>query len=386
MKNKRLLIISYIGFVVLGLNDGMLGIAWPSIRNTFGRSNDSLGILLAGFTVGYISASLLNGPLIKRYGLAFLILMSAAAMGVSTWLYAIAPSWILLVIFSVGIGGGMALLDSGTNTYAAANFRPRLLNWLHASFAVGTMCGTAIMTAVLNNAAFDWRTGYMIAGSIYLMMLLPYLLTRKDWQIDNFNDADTHTSDVTSLDTLKQPVVLLLLLVFLLYVSLEIGLGNWAFTILTESRGVDVTTAGTWVSIYWGSFAVGRLVLGFIETQVARLIRYSILGIFLGLLIWSLNLGAWTNTIGLLLIGFANAPIFPGLVALTPQLVGKAHTPNAIGFQLAASGVGASVIPGIAGVLADWHTLEIVPLFFLGIAALLLVIHEILARWKPHPT
>ncbi len=383
-KQQRALIISYLGFIVLGLNDGMLGIAWPGIRNTFGRSNESLGILLGGFTTGYIVASLLNGTLIKRYGLATSLIASTLMMGLGSWLFSLSTGFAILIAFAASMGAGMALLDAGANTYAAANFRPRLLNWMHACFAVGTMCGTALMTATLNNN-FEWRVGFMIAGSIYLMMLLPYLLTRKDWQIDNFTNATEKSSDITPLDTLRQPVVLLLLLVFLLYVSLEIGFGNWIFTILTESRGISTVTAGTWVSLYWGSFAIGRIVLGFIETNVVRVIRYSIAGIFFGLLIWWLNPGEWANFVGLAIIGFSNASVFPGLVALTPALVGNAHTPNAIGFQLAASGIGAAVIPGIAGLFADWSTLEIIPLFFLFVAATLFGTHEILARKQLSP-
>ncbi len=378
--NRKLLFISYLGFIALGLNDGMLGIAWPGIRDTFGRSNDALGVLLFGFTLGYIIASSLNGWLIQKRSLAFVIMAGATGMGVGGWLLATAPLWWLLVTVSVCFGMGAAFLDAGTNTYAAANFRPRLLNWLHASFAVGTMVGTAIMTTVIDNN-LEWRVGYMVAGSIYLLLVIPFALTRTEWHIDGFNDTEENASDVTALETLRQPVVLLLLLVFLLYVAVEIGLGNWAFTVLTESRGIDVAAAGWWVSIYWGSFAVGRLVLGFIETNVTRLIRLSILAIAFGVFIWWLNPAPWANTVGLLIIGFGNAPIFPALVAQTPRLVGKRHTPNAIGFQLAASGIGASLLPGIAGVFAERSTLEAVPLFFFGVSLLLIAAHEALVRW-----
>lgn len=41
-----LLLLSYVAFISLGLPDGLLGVAWPSIRTTHGLPLDALGALL----------------------------------------------------------------------------------------------------------------------------------------------------------------------------------------------------------------------------------------------------------------------------------------------------------------------------------------------------
>ena len=44
-------------FVVLGLPDGALGVAWPSMRGGFGRPLGDLGVVLALNTTGYLAGS-----------------------------------------------------------------------------------------------------------------------------------------------------------------------------------------------------------------------------------------------------------------------------------------------------------------------------------------
>jgi hypothetical protein len=50
-----LLALNVLAFVSLGLPDGLLGVAWPSMRATFGLPLEALGPLLAAFTTGYVS-------------------------------------------------------------------------------------------------------------------------------------------------------------------------------------------------------------------------------------------------------------------------------------------------------------------------------------------
>jgi hypothetical protein len=48
--------------VSLGLPDGLLVVAWPSMRGTFCLPLEALGPLLAGFTTGYVVSSFAAGP------------------------------------------------------------------------------------------------------------------------------------------------------------------------------------------------------------------------------------------------------------------------------------------------------------------------------------
>ena len=55
------LALALLAFVALGLPDGVLGVAWPSIRDELELPLDALGALLIAATVGYVVSSFSSG-------------------------------------------------------------------------------------------------------------------------------------------------------------------------------------------------------------------------------------------------------------------------------------------------------------------------------------
>ena len=66
------------------------------------------------------------------------------------------------------------------------------------------------------------------------------------------------------------------------------------------------------------------------------------------------------------------APIFPAMMSGTRTRVGEQHSANTIGMQMAATGFGTAVIPGLMGVLARQISLEVIPVCLLVVYAGLL--------------
>jgi fucose permease len=173
--------------------------------------------------------------------------------------------------------------------------------------------------------------------------------------------------------------------VFFIYTGIEAAAGAWSYSLFTEGRAIPMMTAGLWISVYWGCLTAGRLLSGVVVNfvSVRSLLRFCILGIIFGaMLIW-LNITPLLGFIGLTLMGLFSAPIFPSLIASTPERLGETHTANAVGFQIAAAVLGQSLLPSLAGVLARNFGLEIIPPAMLASAILLLVIYERLSATKP---
>src|SRR5215467_12561982 len=95
--------ITLVAFVSLGLPDGLLGVAWPSMRATFGLPLEALGPLLAAFTAGYVVSGFAAGPLLARWNVGGLLAASCFATGVSLCGYSSAGFW-GLVVASAGLG------------------------------------------------------------------------------------------------------------------------------------------------------------------------------------------------------------------------------------------------------------------------------------------
>lgn len=394
MKHKStylLQILAYVGFISLGLPDGVLGVAWPAIRSFFGLPLEALGPLLIMFTLGSIFASFSSGRILARMNVGVLLALSCAATALSLIGFALTHSWWLMVGLAAVAGLGAGAIDTGLNTYAATHFSARSVNWLHASYGIGATLGPVIMTSVLN-AQHPWQWGYALIGSLQLALALCFGVTNQRWADSREARDARHKSphapsasvlaQVSNRSTLQLPVMWLSMGAFFIYTGIESTAGAWAYSVFTESRGVPLLVAGTWTSVYWGSLTTGRLLSGFVVNHVPlrRLLRFCILGIALGAVLMWLDLTNLLSFVGFALIGLCCAPIFPSLIATTPQRLGETHTANAVGFQIAAGVLGLALLPGFVGVLAKNFSLESVAPALLGAAILLWGLYESILR------
>jgi fucose permease len=165
---------------------------------------------------------------------------------------------------------------------------------------------------------------------------------------------------------------------FFVYTGLEVTIGQWSFTVLTESRAIARETAGLWVTIYWGSIGVGRVLFGFIVEWLGidRLIRLSLLAALAGAVLFAIDFSPVASVIALALIGLGLAAVFPCLMTQTPRRLGKAMAAHAIGFQVGAAMLGAAALPSLSGVLAQQFGLETIAPAAVVMALLLLLLNE----------
>ena len=98
--------LAYLAFVSLGLPDGLIGVAWPSIRAYFNLPLDALGSLLVMFTAGYLVSSFISGRLLSVMSVGTLLALSCIATALSLIGYAIAPAWLMIVTLAIVAGLG----------------------------------------------------------------------------------------------------------------------------------------------------------------------------------------------------------------------------------------------------------------------------------------
>jgi fucose permease len=376
----RRLVIAFVAFASLGVPDGVLGVAWPSICRAFDLPVSQLGALLAAAMVGYLASSFGSGWLVARIGVGRLLAGSSALMVASSLGYALAPAWPVMVLSGVLAGLGAGAIDAGINGFAAARFPPRLVNWLHASYGVGAMLGPLLMTGILG-AGLSWRWGYGAVGALLAALAVCFALTRDSWRAGEPAAGAAARREgappAGTLETLRRPAVWLNVALFFVYTGLETTAGQWTYSLFTISRGVEPALAGAAVALYWGGLTAGRLVAGAATRRFAvpALLRAATLGApAAALLIW-LDPGWRLGALGLALVGFCLAPIFPLLIAETPRRLGPRYATQAIGFQIAAAYLGAAAIPGLAGVLAHRLGLEVIGPFLVAVAVALRLLH-----------
>lgn len=375
-----LVVLAYVGFVSLGLPDAVIGVAWPSVRDHFGVSQAAAGAVFVASGLGYFTTSFFAGKLARGLGIGLLLAASTGLVAAAMFGFAAAPLFALFAACAVVHGFGSGAIDAGLNGYAAHHLSARHMNWLHACYCFGAMLGPLLMTAVLTRG-HPYAAGYAAVGGVMAALALVFLATRPRWgeaSADPAGDAPA----LRTRDALAHPAVLLHMAVFFVYTGLEVAIGQWAFTVLTEHRGVAAEVAGVAVGAYWGSIGVGRVVFGLLAERVGidRLLRGCLLAAAAGAALFAAPLPSGWAFVGLVIAGVGLAPVYPCLMTRTPQRLGPGLSAHSIGFQVGAAMIGAAVIPAGLGLLAGNVSLGTVPTATVGLAAGLWLLHEALVR------
>lgn len=379
-----LLVIAYLGFISLGLPDTLIGVAWPSVRDAFHLPQGAVALLFVGTSASYFFSSFFTGKLLGVWGIGLLLAGSSGLVAASGLGYALAPAWGLFALCSLLHGLGSGAIDAGLNHYVSQHFPARHMTWLHACYGVGAMLGPLIMTGMIAGTG-SWRNGYLTVGLSLLALTVLFALTRRKWEAHGATTTAVEqvpTAKAGTWEALRHPIVALQAVIFFVYTGLEVTLGQWSFTLLTESRSVSRETAGMWVTLYWSSLMAGRILCGFIVERMGidRLLRGSMLVAMAGTALFAWNPGTWSSSVGLAITGLSLAAIYPCLMTRTPQRLGKALAAHAIGFQVSTAMLGAAALPSLSGFVAQRSGLETVAVATVVMAAVVWALHEWLLR------
>ena len=333
-----------VAFVVLGLPDFGHGVAWPTMRSDFGRPLADLGTFLIVAAAGYLVVATNAGRMARRWGVEGLVLRATLCSAAGLLLIAVAPVWPVVLTGSALCGLGAGGMDTGFNAAVALRQDGRLMGLLHAGYGLGAAIGPLVAGASLAIGG-GWRPAYVVFGAASLLLVFP--IAGK-----SMGEAPLQQAMGSARG------MLLPCLAFVVYVSLEVTIGQWAFTSLTRHRGLADFTASSFVAVYWISLTAGRLWLGLSGHRFAikRLLAGAVGGAAIGAAI--LWLGGPVAPAGLVVAGLSLSVVFPLLMLLTPARVGAERAAAAVGWQTAASSLGAAGGPAVAGLVLDHVGIE----------------------------
>ena len=120
-----LIILAYVAFIALGMPDGLLGVAWPTIRQGFVIPLDALGMLFLTATSGYLLSSFSSGKLISKFQVGNVLVVSCLLTGTALISYTLVPQWWMMVALGILAGLGAGAIDAGLNTVYRRAFRRR---------------------------------------------------------------------------------------------------------------------------------------------------------------------------------------------------------------------------------------------------------------------
>jgi MFS transporter, FHS family, Na+ dependent glucose transporter 1 len=334
----------YLSFIILGLTTAANGPSLPKLAEHTSSGLDRISLIFVFGSLGYLIGSFLGGRAYDRFSSHKLMFMTLIIIAIASALIPIAQSLnvLLFAMFLSGLAAG--ILDVGCNTlllWTHGNKAGPFLNGLHFFFGVGSLVAPLLLAQVLlitNDIHWLFWTFAIVCLPIAIWL----------WFLPEPKHAVSREERQNSLPPIVP--VLLIVILFLLYVGLELGFGNWIYTYaLTLGLETEITAAYL-TSAFWGSFTFGRLLGIWISTRLRSqtILFIDLIGCTLSTLIIMLwkdsNLALWIGTFGL---GISMASIFPTFLMLAGE---RMRITGAItGWFLVGSGAGSMLLPWLIG-------------------------------------
>ncbi len=368
-------------FLLLGIIYPILGPALPRLSARFGLQATGASLLLsansAGSFVGVVLAGLLPASLVaERRAAAALLLTALGSLGL-----AFAPDFPLALLASALLGLGFGMLDLTINVWLSVRYGDRsaaMLNLLSAGFGVGAVLAPLAVGRAGGNVQLP-----LLGCAVFAGLLLWPLLKLPRSPAPLFTSAEAAAP--SGRPARSSPLLLgVFVLLFMVYVAVEGGVGAWEVTALRDGLGLSTAAASQISSLYWVFFTAGRMITAPLTLRFAppQLVTGA-----LALAVVSLACAAIPAAApaAYSLTGLFLAPVFAtSLVWLSRELPGR----NAPTLVFAGGFLGPVLFSPVIGSLRDHFGPAATPLALTGIAALdlLLVVWLVGVLRRPHRT
>lgn len=400
---QLLLAVIYLAFISLGLPDGLLGAAWPSMYPQFQVPVSFAGYVSMIISAGTIISALLSDRLTLRFGAGKVTAASVATTACALAGFSLSPNYWVICVMAIPYGLGAGAVDAALNNYVALHYESRHMSWLHCMWGLGASTGPYIMSFALTGG-FGWTTGYQWVALLQCLLTAIVVLSLPLWKnrtqaqsvqpigsTDSTGSADqaqshTHTQakPLTLAQIIAIPGVPAVLIMFFCYCALETTAGLWAASYMVLHNGVSSTQAAAWASLFYIGITAGRAASGFATMKFddPTMIRIGEALVGLGIIIMLLPLSSYAALVGLIIIGMGCAPIYPCVIHSTPLYFGADKSQAIIGVQMASAYVGSLIAPVVFGWIAGGVSIAWFPVYLVLILVLMVVMHENLRRTR----
>ena len=377
-----LLALIYLAFISLGLPDGLLGAAWPTMYPELGASVSFAGIISMVIALGTILSSLMSDQLTYKLGPGRVTAISVAMTATALFGFSNCHSVWMLCLWAIPYGLGAGGVDASLNNYVALHYTSRHMSWLHCMWGIGATIGPYIMGFVLSGGG-HWSAGYRCVGMLQVLLTGILFLSLPLWKNRHEKgDAAGAARPLSLTQVVRIPGAREIMITFFCYCGLEQTAMLWASSYLALYRGIPPETAAFFASMFFIGITAGRALNGFLTMKFSdtQLIRLGQVIILLGIAVMLLPLGQTPSLTGLILVGLGCAPIYPCIIHSTPDHFGPEKSQALIGVQMASAYTGILLMPPVFGLIANHISVSLMPLYLLAILVLMVLMHERLIR------
>ena len=380
-----LLALIYVCFVSLGLPDSLLGSAWPVLHTEINVPVSFAGIISLTISVGTILSSLLSDKLLRKFGAGKVTAVSVVMTAIALFGFSVSNQFWMLILWAIPYGLGAGGVDAILNNYVALHFKAQHMSWLHCMWGVGASISPYIMSFSLIRLE-SWNYGYMIVSIIQILLSVLIFISIPLWK----KGTDESSSDQVQATSLTLKEIFFIkgaipcFLTFFCYCALELTTSLWASSYLVQKWDFSPEKAAGFASMFYIGITLGRFANGFLAMKMGDhfLIRMGLGIISSGIVFLFIPFHSIFALIGFVIMGLGCAPVYPCIIHMTPDVFGKDKSQAMIGVQMAFAYTGFLLMPPLFGLIAEYVSISLLPVYLLALLVLMFVMHEIVVRKK----
>lgn len=368
-----LLALIYLAFISLGLPDSLLGSGWPVMHAELGVPVSYMGVVSMVISGGTIVSSLLSDKLTRKLGTGGVTVVSVFLTVLALLGFSFSTKFWMLIVFAVPYGLGAGAIDAALNNYVALHYKARHMSWLHCFWGVGTIVSPYIMSYALLHST--WTNGYRTVSCLQFAIAAVILVTLPLWKVNKQTETESGETALLGIKgAFKIKGVPCLLLGFLAYCAAEATTMLWASSYLEGTRGISNEKAAAYGSLFFIGITTGRFLCGFISDKLGdnKMIRLGVSIALAGVVCIALPFTV-TAVVGFVIIGLGCAPVYPCIIHSTPDNFGAENSQGIIGIQMASAYVGSTFMPPVFGLIANYISLKLMPVYLAFFLILLFI-------------
>ena len=376
-----------LGMLTFGIVLTILGAVLPAVIERFGINKAEAGSLFLLMTFSILAASIVFGPLADRYGYKGLLLVATAltAAGLEGIAFAGSMSMLRLAIVVIGFGGG--IINGGTNALVAdisSEQKNANLNLLGVFFGVGAVGVPFVLATLGENFAHS-----TLISAVGGLVLIPFLVIAT-----TVFPAAKHPQGfpiAAAGRLVRDPLLLMMAFMLFLESGMEITVGGWTSTYVTEVLAVPARRALVILSLYWLGMMLARLALGTVLKTVAPASAMFVCIVFglAGALTLLNTSDPHVAALSVFMLGIGFAATFPAVLGIVGERYATLSG-TAFSLAIAIALLGGMLMPWVAGVLGARYGMHgsfvIVPAALVLLAILLAILTRALRSETENPT
>jgi len=346
----------------------------PMIQD-LGISYAEMGLILGAWQVTYILVSLVNGPIIDRWGIRQSLFVGALVISFSACLRYF-PTGFLSMLFAValfGVGGPM--ISIGGPKAIALWFEDKSRGTAIGIFMAGNIGGGLAALALTNSLVMprlhdNWRATFVLYGAIAFLIAVLWVVLARDKPASAGDESEAMLRVFRRLISIRRVQVILLM--GLCSFGIFHGLSSWLPKIM-ETGGLSPAMAGFAASIPSIS-AIPAII--FVPRWIPHHLRGKAIAVFAltsAALIFVVTTATGIALVsGLVLLGIANSGIMPLmlLILMDSPEIGSRHMGAAGGLFFCVAEIGGVLGPFVMGALVDITGAFLAGAFFMAVLGL----------------